>query len=164
MQHADAVVARNNRDASLCYSGVPVHSQTASEGLALQGRAAPVPATILEGDTVAGTSLLIMDEGVDTGPIIASREIPLKGTERTPELTKALFALGAELLVEYGPRYVSGALKPTRQTDEGATLVRRHRKDDGILEWHKSAEILERQVRAYEPWPGSATRWRGSPP
>ena len=87
--------------------------------------------------------------------------MPLDGTERTPGLTARLFALGAGLLADALPRYVAGGLGPVPQADEGATLVKRLRKADGDLDWTQPAAQLERQVRAYDPWPGSATTWRG---
>jgi methionyl-tRNA formyltransferase len=123
--------------------------------------AAPVAAAILEGDRATGTSMLLMDEGIDTGPIIAVEERQLLGIERAPALTTELFQLGARLLLEHAPQYIAGELKPVAQSEEGATFVRRLTKSAGILEWAKPAENLERQIRAYDPWPGSATEWKG---
>ena len=124
--------------------------------------AAPVAATILAGDAATGTSVIVMDEGLDTGPVLArSDPVALDGTERTPDLTERLFALGGGLLAGVLPRYVAGGLTPVPQTDEGATLVKRLRKADGDLDWTQPAAQLEREVRAYDPWPGAATTWRG---
>ena len=124
--------------------------------------AAPVAATILAGDPATGVSVIVMDEGLDTGPVLArSAPVALDGTERTAGLTARLFALGAGLLAEVLPRYVVGEAMPQRQ-GEGATLVKRLSKADGDLDWDQPAARLERQVRAYDPWPGSATTWRGA--
>ncbi len=123
--------------------------------------AAPVPAAILAGDTTTGTSIMVMDEGLDTGPVLASRSIPLDGTERSPELTERLFLLGTELLEEFLPAYLRGELVPSPQPQEGISVVKRFRKEDGDLDWTRPAVELERQVRAFDPWPGSATTWDG---
>ena len=125
--------------------------------------AAPVAATILAGDPATGVSVIVMDEGLDTGPVLArSERVALDGTERTPGLTARLFALGAGLLADVLPRYVAGDGGPEPQAGEGATLVKRLSKADGDLDWTQPAARLERQVRAYDPWPGSATTWRGA--
>ena len=123
--------------------------------------AAPVAGTILAGDETTGVSVIVMDEGLDTGPVLGRREVRLDGTERTPQLTARLFAMGADLLADVLPAYVSGALAPMPQPTEGATVVKRLSKADGLLDWTKPAAVLERQVRAFDPWPGSATTWDG---
>jgi methionyl-tRNA formyltransferase len=123
--------------------------------------AAPVPAAIMAGDDVTGTSIMVMNEGLDTGPVIASRSVPLDGSERSPELMARLFELGAELLAESLPAYIAGKLAPRPQGDDGVTVVKRFRKEDGVLDWTKTAVELERQVRAFDPWPGSMTTWNG---
>jgi methionyl-tRNA formyltransferase len=123
--------------------------------------ASPVAFTILEGDAISGVTLIRMDEGLDTGPVIAKREIPVLSTDRTPELTERLFGLGAELLREALPEYLAGTLVPRAQPAEGVTVTRRLAKEDGELDWRKTAARLDREVRAYFPWPGSATLWQG---
>ncbi len=117
--------------------------------------AAPVVATILEGDAVAGVSVMRMDEGLDTGPVLARRELPLDGTELAPELEARLAELGAELLLEVLPGWLEGSLTATPQAEEGATLTRLLRREDGRLDPATPAARLERQIRAYQPWPGS---------
>ena len=123
--------------------------------------ATPVAAAILAGDGTTGASVIVMDEGLDTGPVLARSEVALDGTERTPALTERLFALGGGLLAGLLPRYVAGRLSPVPQVGEGATMVKRLRKADGDLDWSQPAARLERQVRAYDPWPGAATTWLG---
>ena len=123
--------------------------------------ASPVAGALLAGDTVTGTTIITMDEGLDTGPILAMEELALDGTERTPELTARLFALGARLLESVVPVYVSGALDPEPQSAEGASVIKRFKKGDSELDFSRPAVELERRVRALDPWPGTATTWRG---
>jgi methionyl-tRNA formyltransferase len=117
--------------------------------------AAPVPGAILAGDEVTGVTLMRMDEGLDTGPVLAQREIALDGTEVAPELEARLASIGADLLVEHLPAWLDGSLQARPQPDEGATLTRLLRREDGRLDPSLPAAALERQVRAYQPWPGS---------
>lgn len=117
--------------------------------------AAPVVGTILEGDAVAGVSVMRMDEGLDTGPVLAQRELPLDGTELAPDLEARLAEMGAELLLEVLPDWLAGSLVATPQSEDGATLTRLLRREDGRLDPGTPALELERQVRAYQPWPGS---------
>jgi methionyl-tRNA formyltransferase len=117
--------------------------------------AAPVVGTIVAGDTVGGVTVMCMDEGLDTGPIVAQRALPLDGTEVAPELEARLARMGADLLVDVLPGWLDGSLSATAQPVEGATLTRLLRREDGRLDPAKSAAELEREVRAYQPWPGS---------
>ncbi len=117
--------------------------------------AAPVAATILAGDAVTGVTLMRMDEGLDTGPVLAQREVPLDGTEIAPDLEARLAVLAADLLVEMLPGWLAGTLEARSQPMDGATLTRPLRRADGLLDPERSAVELERQVRAFQPWPGS---------
>ena len=118
-------------------------------------------AAIREGDLEAGVTLMAMDEGLDTGPTLAWRSLPLAGDERTPALTERLFTLGGEMLIEMLPLYVAGETVPVPQPDEGATYAPRMTKADGLIDWGEPAGLIERKVRAYDPWPGTATVWEG---
>jgi methionyl-tRNA formyltransferase len=117
--------------------------------------ASPVPAAILEGDDTTGVTLMRMDAGLDTGPIVAQREVPLDGTELAPDLEAHLAELGAELLVEYLPAWLEGSLPARPQPERGATLTHLLKRANGQLDPRRTAIELERQVRAYQPWPGS---------
>jgi methionyl-tRNA formyltransferase len=117
--------------------------------------ASPVPAAILAGDGSTGVTLMRMDEGLDSGPIVAQRVVPLEGTETAPQLEERLAVLAAELLVETLPDWLAGRLTARPQAEEGATLTRPLRRADGRLDAGHPALELERQVRAYQPWPGS---------
>ncbi len=117
--------------------------------------AAPVQAAIAAGDSISGVTLMRMDEGLDTGPIVARAELELQGDETAPDLEACLAAMGADLLVASLPAWLAGSLMAQPQADDGATLTRPLRREDGRLDPSRSAVELERQVRAYQPWPGT---------
>jgi len=117
--------------------------------------ATPIPAAILAGDVETGVTLLQMDSGLDTGPIIAQATRPLLGSETTPLLGADLEVVAADLLEgNIGP-WIRGELAARPQATAGVTLTRPLRRDDGRLDPGRPAVELERQVRAYQPWPGS---------
>jgi methionyl-tRNA formyltransferase len=122
--------------------------------LPLHRGATPIPATILAGDPMAGVVVMAMDEGLDTGPIVASRAWPLDGTETAPDLEARAAREGAELLAESLGPYLRGerAAEPQAGT---TTMTRPLQRDDGRLDPSRPVAELERQVRAYLPWPGS---------
>ena len=117
--------------------------------------ASPIPATILAGDAMTGVTLMRMDSGLDTGPIIAQTRWALDGDETTPELETALADEAAGLLARSLGPWLAGELPATPQPTDGATLTRPLRREDGRLDPDRPARELERQVRAYDPWPGS---------
>jgi methionyl-tRNA formyltransferase len=117
--------------------------------------ATPVPATILAGDAVTGVTLMRMDAGLDTGPIIAQSRWALDGDETAPELEAALADEAAALLDRALGPWLAGELTATPQPSEGASLTRPLRREDGRLDIDRPAHELERQIRAYQPWPGS---------
>jgi methionyl-tRNA formyltransferase len=125
--------------------------------------ATPVPAAILAGDAVTGVTLMRMDAGLDTGPIIAQTRWALDGDETTPELEAALAVEAAALLARTLPGWLAGDLPATPQPPTGATLTRPLRRGDGRLDPGRPALDLERQVRAYQPWPGSAVELAAGP-
>lgn len=122
----------------------------------------PVATAILEGDQVTGVTLMLLDQGMDTGPLIAQTEYPLNGDETAEELTETLFGLGGEFLHESLPRWQSGELKAVPQNDSLATVTRKLERADGRADWTLTAEALERRARAFTPWPGLFTSWNGS--
>mgnify|MGYP006285836285 CR=1 FL=1 len=123
--------------------------------------AAPVAAAILAGDEVTGVTIMKMDAGLDTGPILAQREEPIRRDDTRASLTERLSHVGAGLLAETLPRYVAGELEPRPQDDAEATFADRLRKQDGELNWSRPAVELDRKVRAFTPWPGTFTFWKG---
>ena len=123
--------------------------------------AAPVPAAILAGERLTGVTIMRLDEGLDTGPILAQAEMPIHPTDTTGSLTAKLADLGARLLLEALPGWLGGTIQPRPQDDEQATYCRPLTKQDGQLDWTRPAWYLDRQVRACDPWPGAYTTWQG---
>lgn len=123
----------------------------------------PVVGTLLAGDAVAGVSIMLLDPGMDSGPLLAQRTVPLRGDERAGPLTDELFQIGSELLLDVLPKYVEGSLEPQPQDAAQATITRMLKKEDGIIDWARPAQQIERAVRAYDPWPGTTTTWNGQP-
>ena len=123
--------------------------------------AAPIPATIQAGDAVTGVTLMRMDEGMDTGPILAQAECPIDAEDTTASLTVTLAERGARLLVDVLPGWLGGEVTARPQEGALATYCRPLRKEDGRLDWAAPAAVLDRQVRACNPWPGAYTTWRG---
>ncbi len=121
----------------------------------------PITEAILQGDTEAGVTIMQIDAGVDTGPMLLKRSIPLTGDETTGSLTAKLGELGAQALVEVLPRWVAGEITPEPQDELRASHTHMLRKEDGEISWEQPAAVLARKVRAYTPWPGAYSHWRG---
>ena len=121
--------------------------------------AAPVQAAILHGDKETGITIMKMDAGLDTGPIVRQRAIPLSRNETGGSLTEKLSLLGAKLLIEILPAHLAGELKPRAQDDTLATHAPMLKKSDGALDLQGTAQQLARQVRAFNPWPGTFIMW-----
>jgi methionyl-tRNA formyltransferase len=121
--------------------------------------AAPIQAAILHGDIKTGVSIMRMDEGMDTGPVLSQRSIPIGPDDTGGSIYERLSKLGAELLIETLPSYLSGSIKPQNQDDSLATYAPLLKKKDGELDLAKPALELERQVRAFNPWPGTFIKW-----
>lgn len=117
--------------------------------------ASPIPATILAGDKETGVSLMLMDTGLDTGPLIAQRRLPLTRRETAPLLESQLASLAGQLLTDTLDPWLAGSVKPASQSSEGVTLTRPLRRDDGRLDPELGIDYLDRQLRAYQPWPGT---------
>ena len=122
----------------------------------------PVATAILDGEAYTGTTIMLMDQGMDTGPILAQRSVPIRGgVDTTQSLTCRLFQLGAELLKEVIPQWLKGNIVPQPQNHLLGTVTKKLEKGDGEAMWELSAEELERRVRAFTPWPGLFTYWEG---
>ena len=119
--------------------------------------AAPIQWAILEGDAETGVTLMRMDAGLDTGGIVATRATPIAPDDNAQTLHDRLAVLGAELLVQTIPRYVTGELPARPQPAEGVTYARKLTKDDGRLDWSQPASRLHNRLRAFTPWPGTFT-------
>jgi methionyl-tRNA formyltransferase len=122
--------------------------------------AAPVQAAIYHGDRETGVTIMKMDPSLDTGPILMQRSTSILPNETGGQLTERLSVLGAELLVETLPMYVQGEIDLRPQDNEAATQAPMLKKSDGKLDFGRDAPALERQVRAYEPWPSSFFMWK----
>jgi methionyl-tRNA formyltransferase len=116
--------------------------------------AAPIQRAILEGDAETGVSIMKMDEGLDTGSVVLARNVPITGETTAQELHDELAEIGASLLLDALEGLVQGTLTPEPQSEEGVTYAPKLSRDDGRIDWRKSATELERQVRALNPWPG----------
>lgn len=124
--------------------------------------AAPIQAAILAGDKETGITIMKMDPGVDTGPILTRRYIPIAPDATAGTLFDKLAPLGATLLLETLPRYLSGELQPQPQPEEGITYAPMLKKENGRLDFTRSAIELERQIRAMSPWPGASFDFNGN--
>lgn len=123
--------------------------------------AAPVAAAIAAGDSVTGVSIMLMDEGLDTGPVLATRETAITDRDTSGSLSDRLAVLGAELLVETVPAWLAGTITPVPQDNERATYAPRLTKEAGRIDWGEPAVTIWRKVRAYTPWPGAFTEYDG---
>lgn len=121
----------------------------------------PIQAAILGGDEKTGITIMKLDEKMDHGPILGKSDIRISESETYESLSKKLAELGAELLIKIIPDYISGKIKPSEQDHIKATYTKIIKKEDGKIDWKKSAESIERMVRAYYPWPGAWTIWNG---
>jgi len=123
--------------------------------------AGPIAEAILQGESETGVTIMLLDAGIDTGPTLLSRAIPLAADETTKSLTPKLAELGSQALLAALPQWVAGTLTPQPQDELHASHTRMLRKEDGHLQWDKPAAVLARQIRAYTPWPAGYTHWRG---
>ena len=125
--------------------------------------AAPIQACIQAGDQETGITIMKMDPGIDTGPLLSQRSIPIDPHDTAGKLFEKLAPLGAELLLETLPGYLSGKLQSLPQPANGITYAAMLKKEDGMLNFSQSALALERRVRAMNPWPGTWIEWNGAP-
>ena len=117
--------------------------------------AAPIQRTILAGDTESGVTIMKMDTGLDTGDILLIKKTTLDQSTTSLSLQNTLAHLGSEALIEALPLYLSEKISPIPQSKEGITYAEKLKKDEGLLDWHLPASLLERKVRALNPWPGT---------
>lgn len=123
--------------------------------------ASPIQAAILNGDKVSGVTIMQMDPGIDTGPMLLSRELPIAQDDTTVTLSAKMADLAAELLIEAIPPYAEGTLLPQPQPEEGACYTGMISKQDGLLDFTQNAGALECKVRAYNPWPCAMAEFSG---
>lgn len=121
----------------------------------------PIAGAILAGETETGVTIMLLDEGMDTGPILAQVRTSLGPEETAGQLGERLARLGADMLPGVLTKLKQGWLTPQPQDNALATVTRLVEKEEGELDWRLPAEELARRVRAYDPWPGTFTRWQG---
>jgi methionyl-tRNA formyltransferase len=122
--------------------------------------ASPVQNAILAGDETTGVTLMLMDEHMDTGPILAQESIEISETDTTPSLLQKLSQGALSLLEKTLPQWIAGSLTPQSQDDAHVTLCQLIDREDGRIFWNESPEILDRKFRALTPWPGLFFFWR----
>jgi methionyl-tRNA formyltransferase len=119
--------------------------------------AAPIQWAILNGDAVTGVTIMQMDPGLDTGPILSQAETPISPEDTAQSLHDRLAQMGADLLIQTIPAFVSGRIVPEPQPASGSSYARKITKEDGCLDWHLPAGQLWNRIRALTPWPGAYT-------
>jgi methionyl-tRNA formyltransferase len=123
--------------------------------------AAPIQRAILAGDTETGVSIMLLDEGLDTGPVLLERRHPIGTHDTAGEVHDALAELGAAALLEAIEGYSAGRLPPRPQPGSGATYAAKIEKAEAQIDWATSAVAVDRLVRAFNPWPIAETRFAG---
>jgi methionyl-tRNA formyltransferase len=127
--------------------------------------ASPITAALLDGLSMTGVSIMVMDEGMDTGPVLTQAHHAIDPVDTTASLSGRLAELGATFLITTLPHWVSGELKPIAQERLPGVIsyCRLIKKEDGRIDWSQPAVQIERMTRAYTPWPSAYTSWRGEP-
>jgi methionyl-tRNA formyltransferase len=125
--------------------------------------AAPIQWAIANGDTETGVTIMKMDVGLDTGPIVSQRRTPIHPEDDSATLHDRLAQLGAELLVQTIPDYVAGKIQPVPQPAAGASYAAKIKKEDGRIDWNQPAQTIWNRLRAFTPWPGAFTFLKAEP-
>ncbi len=123
--------------------------------------AAPIQRAIQAGDKESGVTIMQMDVGLDTGPMLLERVTPIDARETAATLHDRLAALGAAAVIEAIDAIAAGSAVPRAQPKDGATYAAKIRKEEALIDWSRSALEIDRQVRAFNPWPIAETRWNG---
>jgi methionyl-tRNA formyltransferase len=123
--------------------------------------AAPVQRAILAGDSETGVTIMQMDAGLDTGPILLQRALPIADTDDSVSVLDKLAALGAPALLEVLSGIESGSVSARVQPSEGVTYAKKIEKSEARIDWRRSASEIDRQIRAFRPWPIAETTHRG---
>ena len=139
------------------YGGLNVHPSL----LPRHRGPAPIVGALLAGGTETGVTIMLMEAGMDTGPLLTQRSFPINEQDTTASLTDKLAEFGADLLVDTIEPWTQGSLRPRLQDETLASTTRLLSKEDSRINWQEPAEIVARKVRAYQPWPGTSTTWKG---
>ncbi len=150
------ILPRSVLDLPAC-GGINVHPSL----LPRHRGAAPIPAAILAGDDFTGVSIMLMDEGMDTGPVLAQAQIAIASHDTAGSLGDKLSSLSAMLLLETLTAWSRREIRPRPQDGARATYSRPLTKEQGEIDWRWPALEISRRVRAFHPWPGCYTKWGG---
>lgn len=123
--------------------------------------AAPIHRAVLAGDSHTGVTIMLMEEGLDTGPMVSQKSIPIQSTSTSAGLHDQLAELGAQALIDVLPDWAAGKMTPENQDDALATYADKLQKDESAIDWRQSAEQIDRRIRAFNPWPVAQTRLNG---
>ncbi len=124
--------------------------------------ASPVAGALLAGDHEAGVTIIVLDEALDHGPIVAQDSLVIEPHEHRPSLERRLARLGATLLTSSLLPYLAGERPPRPQDHAQATFTKILKREQAVIDWRRSADEIERRIRAFDPWPGTTTEWRGT--
>lgn len=122
--------------------------------------AAPIQYALLNGETTSGTTIFILDEKVDNGPVLVKKELGIEAADTFSTLAQKLANLSAELLIDLLPKYAAGEITPEEQNHDDATFTKLIKKEHGRIDWAKPAQEIFNMWRAYTPWPGIWTTWK----
>lgn len=123
--------------------------------------AAPIQRAISAGDTQSGVTIMQMEAGLDTGPTLLARPTPIAARETAASLHDRLAALGAQALLDALDEIMLDKATPRAQPVEGVTYAAKIRKEEASIDWSRSAPEIDRQIRAFNPWPIAQTQWNG---
>jgi methionyl-tRNA formyltransferase len=121
----------------------------------------PITEAIVQGDRETGVSIMLLDAGVDTGPVLSRQHLTINAVDTTGGLTVRLADLGAQALIETLPQWIAGKITPEPQDAQRTSHTHMLSKEDGLINWLQPAAVLARKVRAYQPWPTAYTHWHG---
>jgi methionyl-tRNA formyltransferase len=141
------------------YGAINVHASL----LPAYRGASPITSAILDGRDTTGVSIMLMEAGMDTGPVLTQAEQTIQPEDTTASISERLASQGAQLLLETLPAYLAGEIAPTPQDQLSGevSLCRLLNKEDGQIDWRQPAAYIERMTRAYAPWPSAYTTWKG---
>ena len=123
--------------------------------------ASPVSSTILAGDKYTGVTIIQLDSGMDSGPILSQEKIKLQGDEFCDKLTMDLFMLGSKFVSKTISEFAAGNIEIVQQDHDKATFTEKLSRNDGLIDWTKGFNRIWKEIRAYNPWPGSHTKFKG---
>lgn len=143
------------------YGSINVHASI----LPAYRGASPITAAILEGEDETGVSIMLMDEGMDTGPVLAQARQPIRPDDTAATLSARLAELGAETLTQTLPKWLAGEVAPIPQDELPGepSICRMIKKEQGLIDWQEPADRIEWMTRAFDPWPSAYTTWREQP-